>query len=155
MKISKYILLFLFIAFCFTDCKKYPEEGNHFRAASKISGRWEVQQFLIGGVDSTIHYWNCVSSASNKLFFDVNFLSSKRGTFSGDCSGGYWDLENKKSMIVFSDDKGGNNGHPGPMRYPPYTNQDHGEWNIIKLTKSEMHLQAIYNNVEYDYFLKK
>ena len=44
MRISKYILLFLFIAFCFTDCKKYSGDNRfvHFRTAKSrlIERKW-------------------------------------------------------------------------------------------------------------------
>ena len=54
MKVKKYILLFLFLSFCFVACKKY-EDGTCISLRTKkarVTGVWEPEVFLVNGVDS-------------------------------------------------------------------------------------------------------
>ncbi|MBI3500848.1 MAG: hypothetical protein HY063_03555 [Bacteroidetes bacterium] len=156
---EKYIVVFLLLAFCITDCKKYPEGGKHCGVATRINGNWTIEQLLINGIDSTDYYWGmtqCLFADSKKIQFNGGSLFSKHGTFTGNCTGGDWELKNQKNVIVFSDPRTSGIGHPYGFLYPLYTaSSKSGEWLILKLTKSEMHLQANYNSIEYNYFFKK
>ena len=129
-------------------CRKYPEGGDHCGAKARITGTWEVQQLTISGIDSTDYYWvaNCPSKV---LFF-------KRSKFRGDCAGGGWDLDAKKSVIVFAIDHD-YGGSLGPFLHfgSPSSSSESFEWTISKLTKEQMRLEATYNNMQCIHILKR
>ena len=72
MKYRKYILLFLLVAFCFTDCKKYPE-GPTFSLRTKmarITGVWDVEYYEASGIDSTSYVLS--SPCYCQYYFSMN-----------------------------------------------------------------------------------
>lgn len=135
MKAKKYILLFLFIAFCFTDCKKYPE-GPAFSLWSKtwrLSGSWEVEAFLIDGIDSTSQL-TCVSCGIHK---DEHYYMSGPCISSGNSSS-TWHFENHSNNLLLSVDfPNSSDKTPFPKTGPL---SSYISWEIQRLTRKQLWL---------------
>ena len=165
MKISKYIwlriplkagLLFLFVAFCFSDCKKYSEDDvRYFSCSPKcriVGGRekgWRVESFLVNGEDSTGLYY--IYSPPISGYVGYTFGRKQTGRSSAyyigaandcDCK---WSFSNNKKNIVIE-----NGGGRKPLFISPYGTSQ--EWEIKKLTNIAFWLKTNYNGK--DYFLK-
>jgi hypothetical protein len=147
MKYRKYILLFLFIAFCLTDCKKYPE-GPRISLTSKVKrvlGNYRVESFLIDGADST----------SQLTCLKYSFYRSKEHQLlkSLECTGvgigeADWKFENHHKELYISVELGKMSKTPFPgnacMQLCSVLS-----WEIQRLTEKEMWLKVESGGREY------
>ena len=138
MKISKYILLFLFFIFCFTDCKKYPE-GPLVSFTSKVKrvlGDYEVEAFLVDGADSTSQ----LTCLKYRFYRDQNkqLLNSPECSGGSTGNGGDWNFENhhKNLHIYFSISIGSIAKTPFPNT-GSLSSDSELSWEIQKLTQSQ------------------
>ena len=115
MKILKYILFFLFVVFCITDCKKYPDnKGIHLRTVNnRLSGGWLAKSkfwvFTQGNYLNKSYVINGVGSSSGITLY-------KNGTSIGAISyypnltsviswyfNGTWQLVENDNKLIFTD----------------------------------------------------
>jgi hypothetical protein len=161
MKFKKYILLFLFIPFCITDCKKYPDDDKRyfFRTAKRRIlygarvGYWELESFFVNGADSTGMYCHsttfglsCVGyQFGDKMsgYSSAYFISS----YGPGTDDGKWSFTNSKKNIVIENRYGGG-------AKPLFIALGSQEWEIQKLEGKEFWLKTNYNNKEYYLKLK-
>jgi len=143
---SKYILLFLLLAFCFTDCKKYPE-GPWISLRSKekrLLGNWKVQKYLIDGVDSTSTKFPNLSSSVCVYSFAHYGQYVDDGCYS---TGGKWGWGNKKESLIVGLEFG--------SILTPFFLSTSTEWTILRLSNKDMHLKTTFSSMQYEIFLKK
>lgn len=109
MKTKKYILLFLLVVFCISDCKKYPD-GPRISLLTKmcrITGVWDVEYYEVDGIDSTSYILNspyyyrlyfqrghksCIGDGFSPL--DLIFVNKN---ISAGCAG--WGLSRSKEIL--------------------------------------------------------
>ena len=151
MQHKKYILLFLFIAFCFTECKKYPDGGwIMFNKPYKrlINVEWSVEYWEVNGIDSTSTFLSnpCHAGGINNTFH----FTAKKGTqsFGGGCgvSGDFNFSKPYKNIEIIIDPYLG--GTPIPI-LAPFPASGTIEWNIRKLTDSEFWIKTNYSGNDY------
>ena len=151
MKISKYILLFLFVAFCFTDCKKYPDGGwimfnKPYKRLTNIW--WAVEYWEVNGVDSTATFLArpCISGGVNNAFS----FNSKKGTSSlqGGCMDeGNFDFSKPYKNITIK--KFSYSSSTSPTILAPFSGAGSIEWSILKLTNSNFWIKTNYSGNDY------
>ena len=152
MKSFKLIFCFLFLAVCFSECKKYPEDDKryffrspkHRLEPSNGIGYWEVESFFVDGVDSTSVYCH---PACIIYHFGMRESWSTQGIGIDYYLEGKWHFSNWKKNIVIE-----NLGGKKPLLVSPYDTSQ--EWEIQKLTKREFWIRTNYNNTEYYLKLK-
>lgn len=146
-------LLFLFIAFCFASCTKYPEGGavSRFTPSEKrVIGKWEVESFLIDGSDS-ISQLTCIKYNFFRVERDQQ-MGSEGCTVGG--AGGEWGFKNHKRNLEITVEI-----YSGAKTPFPATNT-WGDvsilsWEIQKLTNDQMWLKVNFNGKEYYTKFKK
>ena len=107
MKTKKYILLFLFVVFCFTTCKKYPDDvkSPHLQKPEKrIGGPWSIKKVFNYVNNTTIPLSPCsgndVVTFSSEDFDGEFIYMNYKGT---------WELIDKKDKLKIIDEN--NNDH--------------------------------------------
>ncbi len=151
----KYLLVFLFIAFCITDCKKYPE-GPTISLRTKmarITGVWDVEYYEANGIDSTSYVLSSpcycryyFSNSSNKSHPVAYGFSFRNSASPGSCGGdnGWWGWSDKKTSIgLYATLFGG---------FTPIGAYGNGAiWDIQRLTNKELWLKMNSDNPSYNY----
>ena len=94
--------MFLILAFCFSDCKKYPEGGKHYGAKSRIKGTWELKQLFINGTAT-------VNTNSDQYILSWGITSGSY--YSTGTARGSFDFESSKKYVTFSRDDGYTGGN--------------------------------------------
>ena len=152
MYTRKYILLFLFTAFCFTDCKKYPE-GPAFSLRTKkqrVTGGWEIETFLINGADSTTTLPRSPFNSIYPCYYTFGPSGSNRDyTIGGACENGIWSFSEDKTKINIDITAFSIQQHSAFLTDGPIS------WDIQRLTNKQMWLKANNNGSEYWIKFKK
>jgi hypothetical protein len=157
MKFSKFIFIFLVIAFCITDCKKYPDGPFiSFRGKeARVIGDWEIESFLIDGNDS-LSQLTCTSYS----FYKNDDTTNRHFHSSESCpagSGGDWGIKNhgKELVLYVSIDSGAVTPFPINGTLTGYPKVSNLSWEIQRLKNRQMWLKTSLNNKEYYIKLKQ
>lgn len=144
-KIKSFFLL-LFLASVLTTCKKYPE-GPAFSLWSKtwrLEGSWDVEAFLIDGMDSTSQL-TCTKYGIYNQEGNRNVRSS--GCIGSSNTDSDWHFENHRNNLLISVDFLNSSAKtPFPKTKPL---SSYISWEIQRLTRKELWLKKNYNNKEY------
>jgi hypothetical protein len=149
MRITKYILLFVLIIFCFSDCKKYSDDERRYwfyTPKCRIlynGGGWQLESVFVDGVDSGGVYCKTPPPAPACPAWNFGNKENKDNYVIGH-NEGHWSFSNKKNNIIIKNE--GGNGLPPLFISPQGTSQ---EWQIEKLTKKEFWIKTNYNGKEY------
>lgn len=146
---KKIILLFLILTAITEGCKKYDEGPLlSLRSAKKrVYGSYTLTQYTVNGVDS-LSLFN--DSLCNKLNFyfdtdwdlDVCNIYGKRKDGKISSLGWTWELVNKNKILKV-------NNTVCSSGTGPFISQAHPEWEILRLTNSELKMKTTYNSKEY------
>ena len=137
--------LFLFVVFCITDCKKYPEgPWISFRTKeTRLLGSWKVQKYLIDGADLTaVKYPNL---SANTCYFGFSHTAQYAGD-SCDSIDGKWSFDNNRTHLAISTKS---------LKTGSLFLAEAIEWEIMRLTNKELHLKTTFSSKEYEIFAKK
>ena len=150
-----YLLLLVFVSGILSTCKKYPE-GPLISLRSKterITGGWQVETFLVNGIDSTAEVPKDTFNANATCFFTFCPCSdTKREKTITVCTGneGIWDFKDSKKDILIIDILGSSG-----IFFYPFVSAERTEWKIMRLTNKEMWLKVMISNNEYYVKYKK
>lgn len=93
----------------FSSCKKY-EEGPSLTVLSKkarIAGIWEVEAYLVDGVDKTSDYRAFITSETLEFIKEGTYSSTTNTVLGNDTDAGTWELVNDKADLkMLSNDAG-------------------------------------------------
>jgi len=109
-KITAFTVAALMIgSIAFTSCKKY-EEGPALTILSKkarVAGTWEVEAYLVDGVDKTSDYRAFITSESMEMTKDGTYNTSTTTVLGTDTDAGTWEFVNdKEDLKTLSNDAG-------------------------------------------------
>lgn len=156
--ISNSVAFFIVLTIIITTCKKY-EEGPliSFRTAnSRISGIWELESFIVDGIDSSATMKSQVGECTYGI--SPQGESSFDNTISGGCPSappcpyycfsGRWNFNNNKrvEINIWSSPNG---------VIIPFLTTDKTIWRILRLTNKEMWITTDYNGKTYEIRLNK
>ena len=159
MKMKKYTLLFLFLSFCFADCKKY-EDGPCISLRTKtarLTGIWEPEMFLVNGIDSIdkLKADTCYAPYifNKKAENGDDRLVMTSSIYRPGCwKSGIWLFkEHKKKLLTEFRGTSGKNTIIGPYGL----DNVELEWDILRLTNAELWLKINYLGVEYECHFKQ
>ena len=149
------IILGICLLLSFSTCKKYPEGGFEKRGPKIIIRHWKLTLYEVNGIDST----DLINYNGNEDYKKISF-DYRQGTYNKDIgcrtnssleiptffgsgnktikfSGG-----NRSAIICQT--LGSNSCYK--MIFTPESNNYSFEWEIIKLTKKEIHLKSTFKN---------
>ncbi len=93
----------------FSSCKKY-EEGPSLTVLSKkarIAGIWEVEAYLVDGVDKTSDYRAFITGETLEFIKEGTYTSTTNTVLGNDTDAGTWELVNDKADLkTLSNDAG-------------------------------------------------
>ena len=93
----------------FSSCMKY-EEGPSLTVLSKkarIAGIWEVEAYLVDGVDKTSDYRAFITSETLEFIKEGTYSSTTNTVLGNDTDAGTWELVNDKADLkMLSNDAG-------------------------------------------------
>lgn len=109
-KITAFTVAALMIGgFTFTSCKKY-EEGPSLTVLSKkarIAGIWEVEAYLVDGVDKTSDYRAFITGETLEFIKEGTYTTTTNTVLGNDTDAGTWELINDKADLkMLSNDAG-------------------------------------------------
>jgi hypothetical protein len=101
-KITAFTVAALMIGgIAFTSCKKY-EEGPALTILTKkarVAGTWEVEAYLVDGVDKTSDYRAFITSESLEFTKDGTYNTSTTTVLGTDTDAGTWEFVNDKEDL--------------------------------------------------------
>jgi hypothetical protein len=148
----------LFILFIFACSKRYDEDPftMHFTGLKKrISGEWHMKKILIDGQDFThLIYMDTVPFYSVYVFGAFRKENGLGEMIAKTYDENFSTNEKDLSFLL------GNNSisfaqNPAISVYSYGAINRSYRWNVLQLTKKEMHLQTMYDNQTYDLFFEK
>lgn len=146
------------------SCRKYKDDEfiSLKTPFKRIVGHWQIESFLVNDQDSSYHVYNKDSLHNGYYLKDLQldftnqkdysyFIEDGPNNFIGignpnnRTAFGFWQLNSNNTYVEIS-------GFNFEYRVPATTET---LWKILKLTKTEFHVEANYNNKFYKIYFTK
>ena len=159
---KKLILILIVLAAITESCKKY-EDGSLFSfrsAKNRLYGTYDLKTYTVNGVDSLSLYKDSLGSVFS--FFNNDVDGGNGCLIEGDRKDGnytllYWDwqLINKNKTLSISNSYAAGYLPVNSIGTGPFGDDKLPQWEILRLTNTEVNMKTNYNNKEYYIELKE